>query len=83
MFTNGIDELKELHKSGDLDGVYTTNLSYIMKSTDEKWLHIVDCSHFLALAINNLHNGESISNLLRDKSYTGKVLAKKFNQNKK
>ena len=84
LFVNGIDKLREYHDIGYLDGVYTTNLSYIEQDfRKENWLHIVDCSDYLAQIINNIHRGDSISDLLRDKSYPGKILTKKFKQNNK
>lgn len=79
LFTKGIDKFKEYYKLGMFDGIYTTNLSYIPEEyKNEPWLNVVDCSKYIADIIFNLHNGESISPLLRDKSYPGKVLEKKF-----
>jgi len=83
LFTKGIDKFKEYYKDKKFDGIYTTNLTYIEDSyKSEKWLNIVDCSEYIANIICNLHNGESISELLRDKSYPSKVLAQKFEQNR-
>lgn len=79
LFTNGIDKFRKYYEKGKFDGIYTTNVSYINPDyQNEEWLHVVDCSHYLAKIIYNLHNQESISPLLKDKSYPGKVLAKKF-----
>ena len=79
LFTKGIDRFKELYDKGMFDGIYTTNLSYIDKQyLDEPWLHIVDCSLYLAKIIYNFHNEMSISDLQNNRSYPGKVLAKKF-----
>lgn len=79
LFTKGIDKFKEYYEKGMFDGIYTTNLSYIdEKYKKEEWLHIADCSEYIARIIFNLHNHETISDLLRDKSYPGKVLTKKF-----
>ena len=61
------------------DVIYTTNLSYIdSEYKKQEWLHAVDCSKYIAQIIHNLHNGESISEFLRVKSYPGKILTKKF-----
>lgn len=84
LFTKGIDKFRKYYEEGKFDGIYTTNVSYIDKNyKKEEWLHIVDCSEYIAKIIYNLHNEESISPLLRDKSYPAKVLAKKFEAYKK
>lgn len=84
LFTKGIEKFKEYYEQGKLDGIYTTNLSYIdERYRNEEWLHICDCSEYLAKMIYNLNQNISISHLLRDRSYPAKVLAKKFEQHKK
>lgn len=81
LFTTGIEKFQEYYDLGKFDGVYTTNLSYINNDyKQQEWLNVVDCSQYLAQIIYNLHNGESISGLMRDKSYPSKILAKKFEQ---
>lgn len=80
LFTRGIDEFRKLYDSGMLDGVYTTNLSYIPDEyKKEPWLHVCDCSKQLAEIIFNIHNDKSISGILRDKSQPVKTLEMKFN----
>ena len=80
LFTNGIDKFDEYYNNNMFDGVYTTNLSYIPKSYQEKpWLHICDCSKMMAQIVYNMHNELSISGLLKDKSGPIKMLEKKFN----
>ena len=84
LFTNGIDKFDEYYNNNMFDGVYTTNLSYIPKSYQEKpWLHVWDCSKMMAEIVYDLHNDLSISELLKDKSGPIKMLEKKFNNNKK
>ena len=79
LFTEGIDKFKKYYEEGKFDGIYTTNVSYIdPKYKEEEWLHVVDCSKHLARVIHNLHEGESISELMKDRSYPSKVLARKF-----
>jgi ribose-phosphate pyrophosphokinase len=80
LFTKGIDKFKKYYEEGLLDGVYTTNLSYIPEEyKKEKWLHICDCSEYLAQIIYNIHNDISITELLRDKSLPMKLIEEKFN----
>lgn len=79
LFTKGIDKFREYYENGYLDGVYTSNLSYIDKKyLDEKWLHVCDCSYLVSDVIYNIHNDESISSILHDKSVPIKLLEKKF-----
>ena len=79
LFTRGVDKFKELYKKGILDGVYTTNLTYIPDEyKKEEWLHICDCSSELAQIIYKVHNDLSISGILKDKSRPIKLLEKKF-----
>ena len=79
LFTRGIEQFKEYVDQGKLDGVYTTNLSYIPEEyKKEKWLHICDVSEYLAEIIYNIHHDLSISSLMNDKSYPVKILENKF-----
>lgn len=79
LFTKGIDKFKEYYDNKKFDGIYTTNLSYIPEEyKKEEWLNVVDCSIIMSKIIRNLHNGQSISELTKDRSYPAKVLAKKF-----
>lgn len=83
LFTKGIDEFQKYYDKGMLDGIYTTNLSYIPKEYRTcEWLHICDCSKLIAETIYNIHNGLSISSLLRDRSYPVKLLEEKFENEK-
>lgn len=82
LFTRGIDKFAEYYKEDILDGVYTTNLSYIPSEyKKEKWLNVCDCSKELAQIIYNIHNDLSITSILTDKSKPVKLLEKKFKSN--
>lgn len=79
LFTRGIDEFEKYYKEGKFDGLYTTNLSYIPEEFQKaKWLHVCDCSKDVAEIIYNIHNDQSISSILRDKSYPVKLIEQKF-----
>lgn len=81
LFTKGVDKFETYYKKGLLDGVYTTNLSYIPKEYNKcKWLHICDCSSLIADIIYKLDHNESISRILRDKSDPVKLLEEKINK---
>lgn len=79
LFTKGIDKFREFYDNKLLDGIYTTNLSYIPDEyKKEKWLHVCDCSEYLAQIIYSIHNDISISDILRDKSMPIKLIEEKF-----
>ena len=79
LFTKGIDKFKEYYEKDMLHGLYTTNLSYIPEEyKKEKWLHVCDCSEYLAIIIYNIHNDISITDLLRDKSLPIRLIEEKF-----
>ena len=79
LFTKGIEDFRKYYEEGAINGVYTTNLSYIPEEyKKEKWLHICDCSKELAQIIYNIHNDLSISDILRDRSESALKLERKF-----
>ncbi len=79
LFTEGIDKFEEYYQKGMLDGVYTTNLTYIPEEFQKaEWLHVCDCSKLIAEVIYNIHHNLSLSNILGDRSYPVKLLEKKF-----
>ncbi|MBR3210991.1 MAG: ribose-phosphate diphosphokinase [Bacilli bacterium] len=79
LFTKGIDKFKEYFERDMLHGVYTTNLSYIPEEfKKEKWLHVCDCSEYVANIIYSVHNDISITTLLRDKSLPIRLIEEKF-----
>lgn len=83
LFTKGVDQFDEYYKEGKFDGVYTTNLSYIPEDYKKrKWLHVCDCSEYVADIIYHLYKDESISEILRDKSQSIKLLEEKLSKKK-
>ena len=79
LFTKGVQEFERLYKEKKLDGIYTSNLSYIPEEYKKcEWLHVCDCSKDIANIIYNIHNDLSISEILGDKSPSIKLLEKKF-----
>ena len=80
LFTKGVDRFEEYYQKGMLDGVYTTNLSYIREAFRKKeWLHICDSSQELANGIYRISNGLSLTPVLSDKSESIQLLKMKFN----
>lgn len=64
LFTEGVDVIKEAHKAGLFDKLYSTNLSYIPDEVkNEPWYTDVDCSLKIARIIDTLNKGESIEPL--------------------
>lgn len=80
LFTKGVDIFDKYYQEGKIDGIYTTNLSYIPQEYKKQWLHICDCSKLLSEVIYNIHNDLSISGILKDKSKSIKLLEKKFHE---
>jgi ribose-phosphate pyrophosphokinase len=79
LFTKGIDKFNKYYEDGKLDGIYTSNLTYIPEEYLKlPWLHVCDCSKLVADIIYNIHNDLSISEILGDKSTPVKLLEKKF-----
>ena len=79
LFTKGIDKFREYYDKKLFSGVYTTNLSYIPEEyKKEKWLHVCDCSKYIAQIIYNIHSDQSISSLLTDKSEPIRLIEEKF-----
>ncbi len=65
LFTEGIDKFDLLNKEGYIDGVYSTNLTYIPDEIKEKkWFHAVDMSDLMSEFIHHINREESISILL-------------------
>ena len=84
LFTKGVDEFDKYYHEGKINGIYTTNLSYIPDEFKEyEWLHVCDCSEELAQIIYRIHNDLSISDILRDRSSSVRLLEKKFAPPKK
>lgn len=82
LFTKGIDQFEKYYKDGKLDGIYTTNLSYIPKEYKEReWLHICDCSELIAEIIYRLDKNLPISSILQDKSEPIRLLEEKVKNN--
>jgi len=81
LLTRGIEGFDKYYREGKIDGLYTTNLSYIPEEykNNGKFLYVCDCSKELANIIYNIHNDLSISGMLNDRSRPGKLLEKKFN----
>lgn len=79
LFTTGIDNFRKYYEDGKLKGVYCSNLSYIpIDYKNEEWLHVCDCSEYVADIIYKLANNLSISEIMTDKSGPIKLLEKKF-----
>lgn len=79
LFTEGIERFQEYYEKGLLDGVYTTNLSYIPEDFQKiEWLHVCDCSSLIADVVFSIHNDLSISGILKDRSYPVRLLERKF-----
>lgn len=81
LFTKGVEKFDKYYQEGKFNGLYTSNLSYIPKEYKNcEWLHICDCSKLVADIIYNIHTDQSISGILRDRSYPVRLLEKKYEE---
>lgn len=65
LFTEGPDKFDQMNKEGYIDGVYSTNLTYVPESIKNKeWFHAVDMSELMSEFIHHINREESISILL-------------------
>ena len=79
LFTKGVQRFDDYYKEDKIDGIYTTNLSYIPEEYKKyEWLKICDFSSEIAQIIYRIHNDLSVSGILRDRSESIKLLEKKF-----
>lgn len=62
LFTEGFEAFQKAHDEGNLDYIYTTNLSYIPKSiTDLDWVFAVDMSPLTAQIIDSMDKKEPLT----------------------
>lgn len=74
-FTEGTEKFDKLFEEGIIKKVYTTNASYIPEEIKQKpWLKVVDLCKYLALIINTLNNGGSLSPLINSADKIKKIL---------
>ena len=65
LFTRGLEKFDEAYKSGTIDKVFTTNLTYQPKELLEKpWHYSCDMSKYIAYLIDTLNHDSSISALI-------------------
>lgn len=65
LFTEGIEKFNSFYDRGLIDGIFTTNLSYVPEAARQApWFAEVDMSEFIARIINRLNYDLSISDLI-------------------
>ncbi|MDU7166024.1 phosphoribosyltransferase family protein, partial [Finegoldia magna] len=65
LFTEGPDKFDQMYNEGFINGVYSTNLTYVPESIKNKeWFHAVDMSELMSEFIHHINREESISILL-------------------
>jgi ribose-phosphate pyrophosphokinase len=71
LFTEGIEKFDENFKSGIIDRVYSTNLTYVPENIkNREWYVEVDCSKKIAEIINCLNQGSSLEEIHHDGNST-------------
>ncbi|MDO4458920.1 MAG: ribose-phosphate pyrophosphokinase [Clostridia bacterium] len=65
IFTAGLEKFDKAYEDGVIDGVFGSNLTYLMPELqDRPWFHEVDCSKFAAYYISALNHDVSIGTLV-------------------
>lgn len=65
LFTEGIEEIKDAYKKGNIERIFVTNLTYINEEyKKEKWLCRVDMSKVVGDVVNIIHTNESMGKML-------------------
>ena len=86
LFTQGVKKFDKFYKSGIINRVYATNVSYVPKSVmDREWFKSVDCSYKIANLISEVNYGHSIGELIDCRTDTAvkiKKLRKEYEKRK-
>ena len=78
LFTEGPKKFCDAHDKGLFDSLYSTNLTYVSDEVKkQEWFKQIDCSKFVAEAIDTLNTSGSISELKNGKQKILKMLDKK------
>lgn len=65
IFTNGFDEFDKAYNDGIIDGIFSSNLTYISDELkSKKWYYEVDCSKYVAYFIAAINRDMSISSIV-------------------
>jgi ribose-phosphate pyrophosphokinase len=77
LFTNGLHKFDEYHQNGLIDRIFTTNLIYqTPELLSRPYYTSVDMSKYIALIIDYLNHGMSVSELLNPVDRINKCLDK-------
>lgn len=77
IFTNGFDAFDKAYNDGIIDGIFSSNLTYVpdeLKS--RKWYYEVDCSKYAAYFIAAINRDMSISEIVNPHEKIKNLLAK-------
>ena len=78
LFTDGIGHFDDAYKEGTLDAVFITNSSYRRDEIrNAPWYREVDITKYIAIYINSVNAGKSISKLLDPHEKIQSLLRKK------
>lgn len=65
IFTGGFDEFDKAYKDGIIDGIFSSNLTYVSDELKSKeWYYEVDCSKYVAYFIAAINRDMSISTIV-------------------
>ena len=65
LFVNGLEKFDKASEDGDIDAVFSTNLTYRSEELlSRSWFHEVDCSKYISYFIAALNHDVSIGNII-------------------
>ena len=78
IFTAGLDNFDKAYKDGIIDGIFGSNLTYLIPELkDREWFHEVDCSKFAAYYISALNHDISIGTLVDSRAKIEALIKKR------
>jgi ribose-phosphate pyrophosphokinase len=65
IFTNGLEKFDKAYEEGIIDGIFGSNLTYVMPELRERpWFHEVDASKYISYYISALNHDVSVTKLI-------------------
>lgn len=75
LFTNGLEAFNQAYENGEIEAIFISNSSYLRDEIKEsKWFKNVDITKYIALYIQSINEGSSISKLLDPHAKIQKLL---------
>ncbi len=77
LFSKGIEEFNKAYENKEIEAIFITNASYVRDEVKASpWYHVVDITKYIAIYIQSINEGSSISKLLDPHKKIQKLLDK-------